>query len=224
VEPQCTDRVAAPSVTCACRFANPQGQTDDGVSYCTCPGGTTCSQVVPGVLSGGPLAGGYCVPAGSDYDASSACSATCVGGAAVCPTADAGLPTSANGASTTYFTTALELAPGLCAGSALPTTASGMAACQIFYLLPSASTCSSGPGLSVVDSSVAAAVLAGTNAPGPMTVCLLPQLLAAPCASSTQAGWCYLAGANATTTCPESIGMSPSVTLPTGSFAALACP
>jgi len=47
VLPNCTDRLPAADVTCSCRCADPQGQTGDGGPYCTCPGGTTCSQVVP---------------------------------------------------------------------------------------------------------------------------------------------------------------------------------
>jgi hypothetical protein len=85
--------------------------------------------------------------------------------------------------------------------------------------------CASDSGLSSVDATVAAAIVAGSRAPGPMTVCLLAQLPAAPCASSSQPGWCYLAGANAPDGCATSIGESPStMALPSGAFAALACP
>ncbi len=225
VQPQCTDRTAAVTVTCSCRCANAVGETNDGASYCTCPTGTTCSQVVPEIMSGDPLAGGYCVPPASDYDASSDCVTTCAPGSAPCAAVDASAPPSASGQSTTYFVEPINFDTAECLGTTLPTDASGEAACQVFFLLPTGSACASDSGLSSVDATVAAAIVAGSRAPGPMTVCLLAQLPAAPCASSSQPGWCYLAGANAPDGCATSIGESPStMALPSGAFAALACP
>ncbi len=225
VASQCTDRTAAVTVTCSCRCANPQGETNDGAPYCTCPTGTTCSQVVPEIVSGDPLAGGYCVPPASDYDASSACSATCSPGSSPCGAVDAPAPPSASGQSTAYFVEPINFDLAQCLGIALPTDASGKAACQIFFLLPTGAACAGDAGLSSVDAAVAAAVIAGARATEPLTVCLLAQLPAVPCASSSEPGWCYLAGANATNGCAESIGVGPStMTIPSGSFAALACP
>jgi hypothetical protein len=64
VPPQCTDRPAAAAVYCSCRCANAAGQTDDGDTYCTCPGTMMCVQV---------SSGGYCIKAGTGYDASAPC-------------------------------------------------------------------------------------------------------------------------------------------------------
>ncbi len=73
VQPWCTDRLPASTVACSCRCENAQGRTDDGASYCACPAGFTCSQVVPEIESGDPRAGGYCIAAGTAYDPGSAC-------------------------------------------------------------------------------------------------------------------------------------------------------
>lgn len=54
IDPWCADRKAASTVSCSCRCQNALGLTDDGASYCTCPTGTTCSQVVPAIDPGNP--------------------------------------------------------------------------------------------------------------------------------------------------------------------------
>ncbi len=77
VSPWCTDRTSSDAVYCSCRCANPEGKTDDGASYCACPAGYTCSQVVPTTRSGDPRAGGYCIKTGTALDPNSVCSSQC---------------------------------------------------------------------------------------------------------------------------------------------------
>lgn len=228
VEPQCTDRSPSLDVTCSCRCANPEGATDDGASYCTCPTGTVCAQVVPGFVSGDPLAGGYCVPPGSTYDRNSACTASCDPAKNNCPETNAALP-SPSGQGTTYFLTAIELQPGSafppqCLPMSLPVDASGQATCQIYYLLTAGDTCESHAGLSSPDPGVASAVNAAVQGPTPLPVCLLPQLPAMPCGASAQAGWCYLSAAEVDSGCSQTIDVSPPAAPPAGAIVALACP
>ncbi|MGD0528690.1 MAG: hypothetical protein ABSE49_26375 [Polyangiaceae bacterium] len=228
VEPQCTDRTPSLDVTCSCRCANAEGATDDGASYCSCPSGTVCAQVVPGFVSGDPLAGGYCVPPGSTYHRDEACSATCDATAGNCTETTAALP-SASGQATTYFVAVIDLAssgtsPPECLPTSLPVDASGKAECEIYYLLTAGDTCASHPGLTSPDPAVAAAVIDAMQAPTPLPVCLLPQLPATPCGTSSQAGWCYLSADEVDSGCPQTIAISPPATPPNGVLAALACP
>lgn len=78
VEPQCADRRAAMTVTWSCRCAAADGTTNDGATYCTCPGGTECAQLVSPI---GPttndVSGAYCIPTGTEYQAFSACVVPC---------------------------------------------------------------------------------------------------------------------------------------------------
>jgi hypothetical protein len=78
VEVQCRDRTADKAVYCSCRCANVDGKTDDGASYCACPDGFTCEQLVTsiGSLDTG-LTGGYCIKNGTKYNGSSVCGAEC---------------------------------------------------------------------------------------------------------------------------------------------------
>jgi len=253
VLPQCTDRTANLDVTCSCRCADPDGQTDDAGTYCTCPTGTICSQIVPELVQGDPLAGGYCVPMGTTYDPTTVCPSTCDPAQFEDPTQancgvgdDAGALPSASGQATTYLATTIRLQNGLCLPQALPTAGSGMAACQIFFVLAapespdggdagggdagdagtdagSGEPCA-GPGLSSVDPGVAAAVDTTLQAPLTSPVCALAQLPATPCATSTTAGWCYLAGTSAPSGCREAIEVSKPVFLPAGASAVLGCP
>ncbi len=91
VAPQCTSRTAANTVYCSCRCANANGQTNDGASYCACPGTMICTQLVGafGSLPDGgldTLSGAYCIKAGTAYDPStSSCSALCDPATASCP-------------------------------------------------------------------------------------------------------------------------------------------
>lgn len=74
VEPQCLDRRPNQSVYCSCRCANAEGSTDDGASYCTCPSGYACTQVVPATQAD---AGAYCIQSGTAYDSANVCAETC---------------------------------------------------------------------------------------------------------------------------------------------------
>jgi hypothetical protein len=85
VSPWCADRKASDTVYCSCRCANAEGNTNDGASYCACPTGYTCAQVVPAFMSGDPRAGGYCIKAGTAYDANSVCNVQCDPTANPCP-------------------------------------------------------------------------------------------------------------------------------------------
>ena len=62
VRPQLVDRQAKDVVFCSCRCAGP----DPVASYCQCPTGATCTELVPslGLSPGSPVEGSYCVPAG----------------------------------------------------------------------------------------------------------------------------------------------------------------
>jgi hypothetical protein len=77
VPAQCANRTAADAVYCSCRCANVDGGTGDG-TYCQCPGGMTCTQLVPYIAPSGPstgapdMSGAYCIKAGTAYD-SGAC-------------------------------------------------------------------------------------------------------------------------------------------------------
>ncbi len=85
VAPWCPDRQPSSAVYCSCRCENALGKTDDGASYCSCPMGYTCSQVVPAVEPGDPRSGGYCVRTGTQYSSSTACSSECYPVTMPCP-------------------------------------------------------------------------------------------------------------------------------------------
>jgi hypothetical protein len=87
VEPQCTDRRAANVVTWSCRCANAAWRTDDGATYCGCPDGTTCEQLVAPIapVQGPDVSGAYCVPKGTSYASFSACSKACDPNVTTCP-------------------------------------------------------------------------------------------------------------------------------------------
>jgi hypothetical protein len=87
VAPQCADRTAAVAVYCSCRCANASGGTSDG-TYCTCPSGTTCTQLIP---SRGPppagkvdTSGAYCLKLGTEWGGG-ICSVSCDPTSAPCP-------------------------------------------------------------------------------------------------------------------------------------------
>jgi hypothetical protein len=101
--------------------------------------------------------------------------------------------------------------------------ASGQAECQIYYLLTAGDTCENHAGLSSPDPAVASAVSAAVQGPT-LPVCLLPQLPATPCDSSSQVGWCYLSAAEVDSGCPQTIDLSPPAAAPAGAIVALACP
>jgi hypothetical protein len=237
VKPACTDRQSAKTVTCSCRCANAAGKTDDGAQYCSCTGGFACTQLVPELTVGDPLAGAYCIANGTAYDPLTSCTGTAgcdptnhAGQPSYCgPTNAAGTRASANaGAETTYFVTAVLGGGGggtphpLCVPSALPTDASGMAPCVVLMSLAPGESCSGTPGLTAPDPAIVASVK--QDYPDlvlqTQTLCEVPQL-GAPCATGTQAGWCYVAGTNASP-CSSAINFTSGFP-PTGSTAIIGC-
>jgi hypothetical protein len=74
VNPQCLDRLVSLTVYCSCRCADTEGNTDAGGSYCTCPSGYACTQVVPATQAG---AGAYCILNVTAYDSANVCEQTC---------------------------------------------------------------------------------------------------------------------------------------------------
>jgi hypothetical protein len=225
VDPQCADRSGAKAVYCSCRCANAQGKTDDGATYCACPSGFACTQVVAPLVSGDPNAGGYCIPAGTAFDPNTSCANFCSPTRSACPDTDAGAyGVGPSSHTATYFTTVITGIEGnvLCA-SPVPTDATGQAQCQLYYMLAANDACAAHPGLTDADPLVAA-YLRGPTAPSPPPpVCLVPQL-PQPCSSSTQFGWCYVTGANAPPGCSQSFEVSPSAKPPADASVALACP
>jgi hypothetical protein len=79
VKPQCLDRSPQKAVYCSCRCANESGNTNDGATYCTCPTGFACTQLVTAIsASNDGVAGGYCVKNGTQYDPNvGACAGIC---------------------------------------------------------------------------------------------------------------------------------------------------
>jgi hypothetical protein len=81
VQPQLSCRTAAETVYCSCRCADPEGKTDGGGTYCTCPGSMMCVQLVSSIGDADvDIAGGYCIKTGTKY--------TLEVDAAACPTCD----------------------------------------------------------------------------------------------------------------------------------------
>jgi hypothetical protein len=213
VQPACTDRPSAKTVTCSCRCANAAGKTDDSAQYCSCPGGFTCTQVVPELTVGDPLAGAYCIANGSAYDSLTSCTgaAGCdptnkPGQPAYCgPTNAAGTTASADaGAEATYFVTALQGGGEPCLPFVPPTDASGKATCVALVSLAAGESCSSTPGLTATDPAIVTSVEQALHMTMPQTLCEVPQL-GAPCAMGTQPGWCYVTGTNAPPGCTQGI-------------------
>jgi hypothetical protein len=87
VSPQCADRTAADAVYCSCRCANPDGRTDDGASYCTCPGSFSCVQLVSpiGQPAADSSAGAYCIKQGTQFDPLDSCQVHCDPTSHPCP-------------------------------------------------------------------------------------------------------------------------------------------
>jgi hypothetical protein len=86
VPPQCTDRRPSSAVYCSCRCANADGRTDDGATYCTCPGSFTCTQLVTSIgTPGDTTSGAYCVEDGTNYDPRVSCPTLCDPSAQACP-------------------------------------------------------------------------------------------------------------------------------------------
>jgi hypothetical protein len=87
VQPQCVDRQAARVVTWSCRCANAAGRTDDGATYCSCPDGTTCEQLVApiGLVQGPDISGAYCIVSGTSYASFKSCLQSCDPNTTTCP-------------------------------------------------------------------------------------------------------------------------------------------
>jgi len=79
VAPQRQLRQSADAVYCSCRCANAEGATNDGATYCACPTGFDCVQLVDDIgLGSSAWAGGYCVRSGTEYfDAEAEASPPC---------------------------------------------------------------------------------------------------------------------------------------------------
>jgi hypothetical protein len=84
VQPSCADRQASSAVYCSCRCANTDGQTDDGATYCICPGSFSCTQLVSPLGPDDTTAGAYCVEDGTQYDPISSCETECDPASASC--------------------------------------------------------------------------------------------------------------------------------------------
>lgn len=73
VAPQLTGRPAADAVYCSCRCAGP----DPAASYCSCPEGTECVELVPNRGLPSPYAGSYCLKIGTAYQPGASYGAPC---------------------------------------------------------------------------------------------------------------------------------------------------
>jgi len=77
------DRTANKTVYCSCRCENAEGNTNDGATYCTCPGGYTCTQFVSYLGAGSQsTAGGYCLLDGTTYSPAANIADVCAASAA----------------------------------------------------------------------------------------------------------------------------------------------
>jgi hypothetical protein len=141
-------------------------------------------------------------------------------------TADAAIGQNAS-AFSTYFVTSLSFGnPNACLPQSLPADATGMAKCQVFYLLAAGDSCAAHPGLTAASADVAASILrvAGITVP----VCTLAQVpmtdwVNGSCASASLPGWCYLTG-TAAGACPQKAVLSAAAgALPTNASVALGC-
>jgi hypothetical protein len=86
VPAQCVDGPPASAVYCSCRCANADGTVDDAGTYCSCPSGMTCTQLVASI--GGvndTLSGAYCIKTGTAFNKSMSCSKLCNPTTAPCP-------------------------------------------------------------------------------------------------------------------------------------------
>jgi hypothetical protein len=78
VSPQLAGRRPDRSVYCSCRCANVDGKTNDGASYCDCPSGYQCTQLIPNLQLGElQLAGSYCIKAGTAFKVTDKAGVTC---------------------------------------------------------------------------------------------------------------------------------------------------
>lgn len=101
-----------------------------------------------------------------------------------------------------------------CFPEALVADAQGLVRCTVFVILSGAASCSSLPGLTDADPSAASAVRQRGGIAASSRICVLAQLPSATwvdgsCESSTQPGWCYVAGPAAGPQCPQAFEFSP---------------
>ena len=74
VPPQCVDRIADKAVYCSCRCADINGQKPADQTFCDCPDGFSCVQLVTSIGKGNEgLTGSYCIKTGTDYNPATAC-------------------------------------------------------------------------------------------------------------------------------------------------------
>jgi hypothetical protein len=67
VDPQLVDRSANDTVYCSCRCDGP----DPNATYCECPSGFACVELVENIgLGGGNLPGSYCIKEGTRFEQS----------------------------------------------------------------------------------------------------------------------------------------------------------
>ena len=83
VAPQCTNHRPSQSVVWSCLCANINGQTNDGVTYCDCPMGTSCVQTISAISGSTPLTGAYCLPS-AQASADRGCASECEPGTHPC--------------------------------------------------------------------------------------------------------------------------------------------
>ncbi len=86
VAPQCVDRTADKTVYCSCRCADINGNKPSDQTFCACPDGFTCSQLVTSVDRGDEgLTGSYCIKNGTEYDRNTSCNqGDCTPGTSTC--------------------------------------------------------------------------------------------------------------------------------------------
>jgi hypothetical protein len=88
VDKQKVDRRTSEAVYCSCRCANVEGKTNDGASYCACPSGYQCAQLIPNLQLGElQLAGSYCIKSGTAFKVTDKAGVTCDSFSQSCGTA-----------------------------------------------------------------------------------------------------------------------------------------
>ncbi len=74
VQPQCIDRITDRAVYCSCRCADKDGNKPADQTFCDCPSGFSCTQLVAPTGTGNEgLTGAYCIKSGSDFNPNTSC-------------------------------------------------------------------------------------------------------------------------------------------------------
>jgi hypothetical protein len=74
VSPQCVDRDSDKTVFCSCRCADINGAKPSNETFCDCPDGFACTQLVTSIGQGNEgLTGSYCIKNNTAYNADTAC-------------------------------------------------------------------------------------------------------------------------------------------------------